>query len=189
MTIVVVKLKHWNQSNNLAVFTVPVWIRHASGMWQCSKWKVQYTVGDDGVIFNEHLFSSFWPSFSRLALHTSDLDLWLNSTPYWCKNHFCSLKTELLSYKYFFVKTGGDNLLKKRLESRCLIQELYLYSEHCQTNMAYMSGLGTVAGRSLTWRSRYVWEISTQNPGASRWWILIGAVPRYSDRQQTFSYK
>ena len=145
MTIVVVKLKHWNQSNNLAVFTVPVWIRHVSGMWQCSKWKVQYTVGDDGVIFNEHLFSSCWPSFSCLALHTSDLDLWFNSTPFWCKNHFCSLKTELLCYKYFFVKTGGDNLLKKRLESRCLIQELYLYSEHCQTNMAYMSGLGTVA--------------------------------------------
>ena len=124
MTIVVVKLKHWNQSNNLAVFTVPVWIRHVSDMWQCSKWKVQYTVGDDGVIVNEHLFSSFWPSFSRLALHTSDLDLWFNSTPFWCKNHFCSLKTELLSYKYFFVKTGGDNLLKKRLESRCIIQEL-----------------------------------------------------------------
>ena len=24
----------------------------------------------------------------------SDLDLWLNSTPFWCKNNFCSLKTE-----------------------------------------------------------------------------------------------
>ena len=46
----------------------------------------------------EHLFSSFWPFCSRPAtghtMHTSDLDLWLNSTPFWCKNHFCSLKTE-----------------------------------------------------------------------------------------------
>ena len=30
---------------------------------------------------------------SNHQLHTSDLDFWLNSTPFWCKFHYCSLKT------------------------------------------------------------------------------------------------
>ena len=46
----------------------------------------------------EHLFSSFWSSCSHPAtvhtLHISDLDLWFNFTPFWCKNHFCSIKIE-----------------------------------------------------------------------------------------------
>ena len=50
----------------------------------------------------------FWPSrpsCSRTAtvhtLHISDLDLWLKSTPSWCKNHFFSSLLNIFDNKYF----------------------------------------------------------------------------------------
>ena len=52
----------------------------------------------------EHLFYMFWASNYRPTsghnLVRSDLDSLLNSTPFWCKNHFCSLKTKEV-IKYF----------------------------------------------------------------------------------------
>ena len=54
----------------------------------------------------EHLCSRPGPPCSRPAtghnLVRSDLDSLLNSTPFWCKNHFCSLKTEGVT-KYFLA--------------------------------------------------------------------------------------
>ena len=55
----------------------------------------------------EHLFCMFWASNYRPTtghnLVRSDLDFWLDSTPFWCKNHFCSLKTGGV-IKYFLTK-------------------------------------------------------------------------------------
>ena len=62
----------------------------------CSRWSELY----------EHLFCMFWASNYRPTtghnLYMSDLDFLLNSTPFWCKNHFCSLKTERVT-KYFLA--------------------------------------------------------------------------------------
>ena len=55
----------------------------------------------------EHLFCMFWASNYRPTtghnLVRSDLDFLLNSTPFWCKNQFCSLKTKEV-IKYFLTK-------------------------------------------------------------------------------------
>ena len=54
-----------------------------------------------------HLEHIFWYLTHRHAppsnLYMSDLDSWLDSTPFWCKNHFCSFKTEG-DIKYFLTK-------------------------------------------------------------------------------------
>ena len=55
----------------------------------------------------EHLSCMFWASNYRPTtghkMVSSDLDSLLNSTPFWCKNHFCSLKTKEV-IKYFLTK-------------------------------------------------------------------------------------
>ena len=47
----------------------------------------------------------------------SDLDCWLNSTPFWCNNHFCSSR----NYKYIFFK-----LVKSSPTVHCIA--LYYYN-------------------------------------------------------------
>ena len=67
---------------------------------------VQYTVGDEGVVgdLSSESIPAFFQELPTLGhnLNSSDLDFWLNSTPFWCRNHFCSLQTVGVIYKFFF---------------------------------------------------------------------------------------
>ena len=60
----------------------------------------------------KHLFSCSRPATGH-TLHTSDLDLWLNSSPFWLKNHFCSLKTEGVTNIFWQNYFSYDPMLSK----------------------------------------------------------------------------
>ena len=90
----------------LKIHMFSLWISH-NAMSQC-------TVGDD-VQASQMAISGQKPSFAHLLVahaplsnfHMSDLDFWLDSTPFWCRNHFCTFKTEevtnIFRQKIFFL--------------------------------------------------------------------------------------
>ena len=125
----------------------------------------------EGDIRPEAILSRTFGS-SGTALHRSvtlykgpeswDLDFWLNSTPFWCKNHFCSLKIEGVT-KYFlatniFPKTpcSVKALPHSALHCSALVPESFLFwssVDACRLNVwlsvvkwaytAVLSGLGS----------------------------------------------
>ena len=96
----------------------------------------------------------------------SYLDFWLNSSTFWCKNHFCSLKTEGV-IKYFLTK----NIFPM---TPCLVKALL----HCAlcTGPWQWQGTGSVSrwscrqcgGTILPWPPRLspplLWLVSNAGP-------------------------